>query len=278
MDFKIIADSGCDINKELKEKIDIGLVPLKIHIDDNEFIDDENLDVKELLKEMKQSSSTPKTASPSPIDFINKFKEKKRIFVVTLSSELSSTYNNAVMAKNMVLEEIGDKFIHVFDSLSASIGETLVSLKIYELAKRNLSDSEIVDKVNQYIKEMKTFFILESLDNLIKAGRISRLKGQLASALSIKLIMGGSEKGTIKLVDKVRGSKRALKRLVDIIGEQGGKLEERVLGIAHCNNLEKALELKEKIQQKYKFKDIIIVEMAGLSTVYANEGGIVIAF
>jgi DegV family protein with EDD domain len=182
------------------------------------------------------------------------------------------------MAKNMVLEEIGDKFIHVFDSLSASIGETLVSLKIYELAKRNLDDSEIVDKVNQYIKEMKTFFILESLDNLIKAGRISKLKGQLASALSIKLIMGGSEKGTIKLVDKVRGSKRALRRLVDIIGEQGEKLEERVLGIAHCNCLERALELKEKIQQKYKFKDIIIVEMAGLSTVYANEGGIVIAF
>jgi fatty acid-binding protein DegV len=79
MDFKIIADSGCDISKELQEKIDIGLVPLRIHIDDNEFIDDENLDVKELLKEMKKSSSTPKTASPSPIDFINKFKEKKRI-------------------------------------------------------------------------------------------------------------------------------------------------------------------------------------------------------
>ena len=125
---------------------------------------------------------------------------------------------------------------------------------------------------------MKTFFILESLDNLMKAGRISKIMGHIASALSIKPIMGGDENGTIKLIEKVRGSKRAFKRLVEVIGEQGEGFEDKILGIAHCNALDKAEELKKRIEEKYKFKEIIIVETAGLSTAYANDGGIIIAF
>lgn len=277
MKFRIVSDSSCDMNVNLKEKIDIKRVPLKITIEDHEFVDNETLNIQELLKTMRDSKTVPKTASPSPADFIKEYDEEN-VFVVTLSSALSSTYNNAVLAKNMIIEKAENKFIHVFDSLSASVGQTLVCIKISELIKNNYESNEIVKRVNEYIKEMKTFFILESLDNLIKSGRISKLKGHIASALSIKPIMGGSEKGTIKLVDKVRGSKRAFKRLVDIIGEQGYKLEDKILGIAHCNCLDRAEKLKEKIKERYKFKDIIIVEMGGLSSVYANEGGIVIAF
>ncbi|EOC99463.1 DegV family protein [Caldisalinibacter kiritimatiensis] len=278
MKIKIVADSSCDLNEKLSEKLNIDLVPLNIRIGDENYIDDENLDLRTLLNKMNNSRLAPQTSSPSPQAFIEKFKEKEKVFVVTLSSALSSTYNNAVLAKSMILEEVENKFVHVFDSLSASVGETLVCMKISELAENNLNELEIVEKVNKYIKDMKTFFVLESLENLIKAGRMSRLKGHIASALSIKPIMGGNDEGKIKLVDKVRGSKRALRRLVEIIGEQGERLEEKVLGIAHCNCLEKAQKVKEKVEEKYNFKDIVIVEMSGLSSVYANEGGIVIAF
>ena len=148
----------------------------------------------------------------------------------------------------------------------------------HELIEEKLENHTIVDKVNRYIKEMKTFFVLESLDNLIKSGRLSKVKGKLASVLNIKPIMGEDGTGNIREVEKVRGSNKAIRRLIEIIGEQGERLEEKVIGIAHCNALEKARHMKEEILRRYRFKDIIIVNTAGISTVYANEGGIIIAF
>ena len=221
---------------------------------------------------------SPKTACPSPEQFMKSYEGKESTFVVTLSSAISGTYNSAVLAKDMFLEEVTNKFIHIFDSRSAASGETLISLKIHELSKLNIGEMEIVKRVNNYIKEMKTFFLLESLDNLAKAGRLNPIIAKLASVLSIKPIMGATEEGTIKLVEKVRGYKRAFNKLVDIIGEEGKNLEEKILGIAHCNCIERALQFKEEVMKKYKFKDIIIVEMKGLSSSYANEGGLVIAF
>ncbi len=278
MNYKIVADSGCDLNKELEQTLNINIVPLTIEIDSKRYSDDKNLDINQMLQEMKKSINAPKTSCPSPNDFIKAFKTEGDIFAVTLSSKLSGTYNSAMIAKDMVMNEIGNKFIHVFDSLSASVGETLVSLKIFDIAKRNYDRIQIVQKVNQYIKEMKTFFVLESLDNLVKSGRMSALTGKVASLLSIKPIMRGSDEGTIQKFETVRGTKKAFRRLVEIIGEQGEKLEEKILGIGHCNCIERAKKIKSEILERYNLKDIIIVDMAGISSVYANEGGIVICF
>jgi len=278
MTIQILADSCCDLNKELQNKYDIQIVPLKIYANGNEFIDDENLDRSALIDSMKKDDDSPNTASPSPQSFIEKFKEEDSSFVVTLSSKLSGSYQNANLAKSMFLEEVNDKFVHIFDSLSASAGETIISIKIGELIQKDLDKQSIIEKVNDYIDEMKTMFVLDSLDNLIKAGRLNKVKGKLASFFNIKPIMGSNGKGEIKLLDKTRGSKRALNKLVKLIGEKGEEFEEKILGIAHCNALEKAEKLKKNIEEKYNFKDIIIVETGGISTVYANEGGIVIAF
>ena len=275
--FKIVADSSCDLNEELKIKLNIGLVPLKIDVEDYTFIDDDSLEVDKLLNAMKNSKEPIKTSSPSPGDFLKEYGKGENVFVVTLSSALSSTYSNAVLAKNIALEN-SNKFIHIFDSLSASVGETLVSLKIFNLIQENFSPKDIVEKVEEYIKNMKTLFILESLENLMKAGRVSKVMGHIASVLSIKPIMGDDGDGTIRLVEKVRGGKRAFKRLVEIIGEEGDGFEDKILGIAHCNALNKAEELKREIEEKYNFKQIIIVDTAGLSTAYADDGGIIIAF
>ncbi len=293
MKYKILADSSCDVTDEIKKNTGVELVPLTLRLDDKEYVDDHNLDLKSYLKAMKESKTAPKTACPSIQDFLDRFRDSDNIFVVTISSKLSGTYNSAMQAKEIIKEEFQDKFIHVFDSMSAAIGETLVHLKVHESLKANLKNNEIAKQeisMNMIanilglgnaatplgIKAMKTMQ-KENLDNLAKSGRLNPIVAKAANMLSIKPIMG-SQEGTIRLVEKVRGYERAFQRLVDVIGEEGSNLENKVLGIAHCNCIQRALKFKEKVMERYRFKDIIVVEMAGLSSTYANEGGLVIAF
>ena len=277
MKYNIVADSSCDLNKELQDKLNVSLVPFKIDVEDNTFLDDENLDTMELINAMKASPNPIRTSCPSPGDFVAEYRDADTVFVVTISSKLSGTYNSALLAKEMVNEEFPHKFIHVFDSKSASVGESLTAIKIKELIDENLSNLEIVEKVEKYIKEMKTYFILESLDNLIKNGRISKTKGLIANVLNLKPIMGSND-GDIELVENIRGSKRAFKRLVDIIGESGVRFEERTLAISHTNALKLGEGLKKEIEERYKFKDVILVKTAGLSSGYAYDGGIILSF
>lgn len=278
MKFRIIGDSCCDLTEELKAKMNVEIVPLTIEVGGKTYIDDDSLDTLELLKDMKKSSKTPKTSCPSPNDYMKAYEGEEDIFVVTLSSELSGSYNSAILAKKLYLEENEEKFIHVFDSKSASTGQALIAMKAYELKKQGYESDKVVEIVEDYITEMRTFFILESLDNLIKAGRIGLLKGKLATILSIVPIMKSNENGQIDLLENIRGSKKAFKRLLDVVGEQGIKLEERILAITHCNCLEKAIDFKDEAMKMYNFKDIVIFETHGISTVYANDGGLIISF
>lgn len=278
MEYKIVADSSCDLNDNLKEKMDISLVPFRVDVDEDKFTDDKDVNIDKLIDAMKKSPNPVKTSCPSPGDFAIRYKDVENIFTVTISSKLSGTYNSAFLAKDMIQEKYPEKFIYVFDSKSASVGETLVAIKIQELIDKNLESLDIVEKVEEYISEMHTFFILESLDNLIKNGRISKTKGLIANVLNLKPIMGDDGDGNIKLIENNRGTKKAFKRLVQIIGESGEKLEEKILGIAHVNALEKAENLKNEIERLYNFKDIILVKTGALSTAYANDGGIILVF
>ncbi|RAK10551.1 DegV family protein with EDD domain [Halanaerobium saccharolyticum] len=278
MDFKIIVDSCCDLTEELRKRFNISTAPLSIDVGDVHFIDDEDLDREGLLNAMRNSSDAPKTASPGPGPFLDLYRKSEDIFVVTLSKELSATYQNAILAKDMLMEEAEDKLVKVFNSFSASAGETMIAYKLGELIEAGFKREEIIEKTEKYVEEMQTLFVLDSLDNLIKAGRMGRLKGKIASFFNIKPVLGATDEGTITLVDKARGSKRAVRKLIDKIGEKGENLEEKVLGIAHCNALDKAEFIKKQASEKYNFREIIIVETAGISTVYANEGGIVLAF
>lgn len=279
MRVEIVADSCCDTNSELDRKLKLRKVPLTIYVGDRELKDNAELDTGELLRLIKAEPAAPRTASPSPQDFLEAYEAAEgSVFVVTISSALSSSYNSAVLAKQLLEERVKEKCVHVFDTLSGSVGETLVSLKIFELARENCEELEIAEKVTEYIRGLKTFFLIDSLDNLVKAGRVSRFVGRLGSVLSLKLIMGSSPDGKIRLVEKVRAAKRVFRRLIDQIDEQGEALEQKVLGIAHCNAREKAEAIKKEALKRFGFRDVIIVGMAGISTVYAGEGGIVIAF
>lgn len=274
MNTNVIADSCFDFNEET---MDMERIPFKIIIGDDELVDS-NLDTMDLLSKMKNSKSHTKTSCPSPDDFINEFKKCKDTFAVTISSALSGSYNSAMLAVNIMKEKLPNNFVHVFDSQSAAAGETLIALKIKQMVEDNIETEEIIESTNKYISKLKTFFILDSLDNLAKNGRITNLKAIIANVLHIVPIMGEDGKGSIVLKEQVRGKKKAFNRLVDMIGEYNIDFENTILGITHCNCVEKAEKLRDEIKIKYPFKDIKIFKASGLSTVYAYDGGIVIAF
>ena len=204
--------------------------------------------------------------------------EAGHVYVVTLSGKLSGSYNSAVLAAQLYNEEHEqDKQIHVFNSKSASIGETLIGFKIQEMEESGASFDEVVDHVEEYISSMNTFFVLETLETLRKAGRLSNLKALVANTINIKPVMGSTKEGMIQQLGQARGMKKALNKMVEDMLKVTKNCENRVLAIAHCNCPERAQFVKEAIEKVAKFKKIVIVNTAGVSSMYANDGGLIMA-
>lgn len=276
MKYKLVADSSCELVPELVEALDAVNVPLKMTLADETFVDDENLDLDDFLTKMNNFKGRALSACPSPQEYNNAFSKDKTNFVVTLSSQLSGSYSSAVIAKSLAAEE--GKDVHVFDSKSATAGELLISLKIKELVERGLEKSDIIHRINDFISNMKTLFVLENLENLVKNGRMSRIKGTFATMLQIRAILGEDGNGNIVFVDKARGTANAIAKLVDTIGVYCKDTRDRILTITHCNNEPQALRVKTMAEEKYSFRKIFVVKTRGLSSMYANQGGVVIAF
>ncbi len=278
--YKIVADSSTDVDKSFLEKFPVTLVPFKLFLDGKEYIDDDQLNVDDFVSDMKQISTTPKTACPSPNDFLSHFEgEEDEIYVVTISSKLSGTYNSAVLAKNIYdSENPGKKFIHIFDSLGAAAGETLVSRMIHEFKTMGYTKDKLVEAVTEYIANMRVLFISESLDNLIKNGRISKFKGLIATTLNILPIMGADGHGEIKLIEKVRNSNKAYLRLIEIMQQELLKNGRKIVSITHVGNPERANQIEEGVSKINTVEEIIKVKCAGLSSLYADKKGIIVAF
>lgn len=278
MAYKILCDSVCDITQDMKDRGNIFSIPLSILIENETIIDDETFNQATFLKKMKESSECPKSACPSPDDYLKQMGDADEIFMVTISANLSGSYNSAKVAEQMYREDHPNTKIHVFDSCSAACGEYLLTKMIIALKDAGANFEEVVEKVSAYSKEKKTKFVLESLDTLRKNGRLTGIKGLLAEALNIKPIMGATIDGQIEKIGQARGINKAIKGLCDFIIKDAYKSEERALCISHCNNLERALKVKELVLEKIKFKDVYIIETGGVSTLYANEGGIIVAY
>ncbi len=278
MSYKIIGDSCTDLPKSLKKDPHIKLVPLQLIVDNETFMDDETFDKEKFISQMKASPNSPKSACPSPEDYMKEFEFDGDIYVVTLSSALSGSYNSAVLAKKLYLEEHADKNIEVIDSRSASVGQTLIVMKIRELIEAGNTFQRVVEKLVEFRAEMKTKFVLESLDNLKKNGRLSGIQAILCSALNIKPVMAGTIEGTIHKLDQARGIMKALILMAKYIEQDVLRPQERILAIAHCNDYSRALYIKDEIMKRVPFKDWFIVDTAGTSTMYANVGGIIAVY
>ena len=278
--FKVIADSSNEVNEAFLEKYPVDIVPFKLYIDGKEYIDDASLDVDAFVEAMVNSKETPKTACPSPNDFLKQFEGKeKEVYVVTISSKLSGTHNSAELAKKLYeSEHPSEKFIHIFDSRGAAATETLVTKKIHELKKQQLLPEVLVEKVEQYIKETQVYFISESLENLIKNGRISKWKGLIASTLKIVPIMGANVDGEIVLYEKVRNRNKAYARLIDMIQSEIVKNGKKIVAITHVGNFDRANQIKDELSKLKEVEEIINIKCAGLSSLYADKKGIIVAF
>lgn len=278
MSYKIVIDSCGEFLEQWKTDDRFESVPLVLTVGGENIVDDETFDQAEFLKKVAACEECPKSACPSPERYMKAFEcDAERIYAITLSSELSGSYNSAVLGKNLLLEEHPEKKIYVFNSRSASVGETLIAMKIEECEKAGLAFDEVVRTVEEYISGQNTFFVLEKLDTLRKNGRLSGVKALVATALKIKPVMGSTDEGTICQLDQARGMNKALVKMMEHIVSKTSECEKKALAICHCNCPERAEMFKEAIAEKMNPAQIIVLNTAGVSTMYANDGGIIVA-
>ncbi len=192
-----------------------------------------------------------------------------------MSSHLSGSYNSAVLGMNLYREKYGKKQIHVVDSESASCGETQIVKKLVELEEQGLPFEEIVKQIEEFRSNIHTYFVLDNLETLRKNGRLTGVKALVASTLSIKPIMAG-DKGNIVQRGQSVGMKKALRRMAEIILEEVGDAQHRTLMITHCNAPDRAETIKKLLTDKVQFKDSLIMDTRGVSSMYANDGGIIV--
>lgn len=277
MRYKIIGDSCLDLTKEMRKDPCYSTIPLTLMVGERHFVDDETFDQKEFIKVVNEYPECPKSACPSPEMFKEAYCcEEENVFVITLSAALSGSYNSAVLAKSLYEEEHGKKNILVLDSKSASSGQLNIALYIRELCDQGLEFDEICERAAAYRDRMNTYFVLESLDTLKKNGRLTGLQAFFATKLNIKPVMG-ADNGTIIKLDQARGIQKALQRMAEIAVKEAGTTKDKRLVIAHCNAPERAQFMKEKLCSMAEFKEVVITDTCGVSTVYANDGGVILA-
>ncbi|MEG2420109.1 MAG: DegV family protein [Oscillospiraceae bacterium] len=272
MSFRVVTDSCCDMTRGIIK------VPLTIRVGAHTFTDNESLDQKDLLWAMKDCPDAPKTACPSPTQYVEAFGDgSDDVYVVTLSALLSGSHNVAQQGAMIWLEEHPAGNIHVFNSCSASAGEALLALKLKELAASDLSFEQVVATADKFVASMNTLFVLESLDNLRKNGRLSKLQSIVTSTLKIKLLMGATPEGEICKRGQALSMKQALSKMTAIMAADETHCG-KILSISHCNCLERAFALRELVQKQCQFSQTVIFDTGGISTVYANDGGVVAAY
>jgi DegV family protein with EDD domain len=276
--MKILGDSACDLTKELEIELNAErAVPFYLDIGNETFVDDDSLSMSELLSKMKACTSKMGSACPSPANWMDAFIKADGGFAVTISSKLSGMYQTARIGLEMAKSEVPGLVGHVFDSKSAACGEVLVALKIRKFAENGMEFDAIVKKVESFIERMKTFILLEDVSNLVKNGRMSKIKGALVSVMGIKPVLC-SKDGEIDLFGKLRGSTNTADKLLDCIAQRKRKTEGEDLVISHCNNISLAEELRDKARERFGFGRVLVLETKGLTSLYASDKGVVLSF
>ena len=278
MKYRVALDSGGELTPELEGREEFVYVPLMLMVNGVHIVDDGHISQKEMVDRIAQDPDCPKTACPSPEAYYKAFDcGAERVYAVTLSAALSGSYQSACVAKEMFLEDHPDAKVHVFNSISASVGEGLTVLKIAELEEKGLSFEEIVRQTEAYVHSKQTFFVLDNLETLRKNGRLSGMKALAAAVLKIKPICYGTDEGAIGQLDQARGMGKAIVKMVSYIVDRTPDPGNRILGIGYCNCLERAEIVRDEILKRMHVRDVVMLQTGGLSTIYANDGGIIVA-
>lgn len=279
MSYRIVYDSCCELPEELYNDKRFIRVPLEISIGDERISDDENLDQASLLAKIASSEECAKSSCPAPEKYMEAYSaDADDIYVVTLSSKLSGSYNAAILAASLYEEELEEEFgarnIHVVDSQSAAAGETQIALKLMEYADAGMEFDEIVEKIEKFRDSVRTYFVIDNLDTFIKNGRIKGIKAAVATTLSIKPILTGVE-GEIQQLGQAIGIKKALMQMNAIIHSRHLNNESRQIIITYVNCPERAKKVADSLAD-ITDAPVMMLPARGVSTTYANDGGIVV--
>lgn len=276
MQVQVVTDSSCDLPKKIIDEFEIEVVPLSIHFAGETFVDQVEIENNTFYHKLSLGGELPKTSRPTPAAFAAAFEKARRkgpVLCITLSSGLSGTYESALLAKEMVSFEV-----EVLDTLNASIGIGLQVIKACELARKGLGIKEIVDQVIKYRQEMHTYFTVDTLENIVKGGRLSSLEGAIGQVLNIKPILYNLPTGHIGTLEKVRGRKRSLKRILQLVEETNGDFSTTRIGITHAKAEEDVAFLVEELEKRVKPREIIVSELGPVIGAHTGFGTILLAF
>lgn len=274
--WNLVADSSCDM-KHLEcsdPEITYARIPFYIRTDEGEFEDNDTLDIRTLLRAMKESK-TCSTACPSPADWYERFRRPGNVIAFTISSHLSGSWQSAMLAEKMVLEEEPDKKIAVIDTLQDGPTLTLLIRAAVRLIQERYDFDAVVEHLTKALSDIRIIFALSSFDNLIKNGRVSHLAGLVSNVLGF-WVLGTGREGHIHMVSKVRGSRKVLKAILEDLRKQHGTMREII--IVHCLNLPMALELRAMLKETFRDARIDVMESSGLNSFYAEANGLIVSF
>ena len=276
--YKIIADSSCDLTslEHLNTNALYGRAPLRILVGDTEYVDEPGLDTRAMMDAVYAFKGKTGSACPSPEEYAEHCRQVDEAYIVTISSNLSGSYNSAVLARDLVLAEHPEKKIHIFDSLSAGPELSLVVEEIARLADSGLPFEMVCSEVERYQKRSALLFQLNSLENLTKNGRVSKMAGMTAKLLGIHMIGIASDVGTVQPLHKCRGTEKTYRLVLQEMRERGFSGGRVILG--HAFQEIGAQMMRDMILEEFPSSRITIMPLSGLCCYYAEEGGLLIGF
>lgn len=278
--MKIFADSGCDLPKQFFSEEKVELFPLRVGLNDKEYKDIIEIDPKVIYDAMRQGA-VPKTSQVSPELFLNHFeslaKNNEEGLYIAFSSNLSGTYSTAVMIASQVRENYPDLKLKIIDSKCASLGNGLLVKEAVKLRNEGYSFEEVTEKVSYLAQHMTHLFTVENLNYLAAGGRLSKSSAFIGGLLSIKPILH-VEDGKLIPLEKIRGRKKAINRIVELMAERGGDFSNKTVGISHGDDLEFAKEVKAIIEEKLHPKAFEITMVGSVIGAHAGPGTIAIFF
>ena len=280
MQVKILADSACDLPLHFYENNDVKLFPLKVHLNDQEYDDLLTIEPKTVYDAIR-NGQVPKTSQVSPLDFEKTFTEMAQSnevgVYIAFSSQLSGTYQTAVMIRDQVKESYPDFKLTIIDTKCASFGCGLIVMDAARLANANASYEQIVKRAEFLSTHTEHLFTVDDLEYLAKGGRVSKASAFLGGLLNIKPLLN-VEDGKLVPLEKIRGKKKLMRRIIEVMSERGNDLEEQMIGISHADDEEAALEMKKLIEDELHVKEVLITTIGAVIGSHTGTGTIAIFF
>lgn len=274
--LNLVSDSSCDLfSGALSDHARLTVVPMCLHVGGQDYPDTPELDIPHLLEGLSKYSSS--SACPSPAAFAEAFEQGDETICVTISSNLSGTYNAAVAAREMVLAEHPEKKIHILDSHSTAGAMILLLRRAAEMAEERLSFDALCDRLEHYRTTLRTCFTLENFDNLIKNGRMAPLAGALLQTLGIRIVADATPEGTIHVAKKARGEAHTFRAIAQLMADAKDCRGSHVI-ICHCQNPSGAERLRQAIRERLPVKDVELLPCHGLTSFYAMDQGLIVCY